>query len=292
MMNIDQIILGDNQFFGVNHNSQDKGRETYEKFKDISEIKKIIYTAMDYGVKGFFFSTHPSIYQITDMVRKDPVLKREMSFYVNVPYIVKYVQMLNEMGTIRTVRTVMSGKSIMQNFIYMLNSGINVLTNDFLSITNRLIDIEMNPFNDLNIKSVFLHNSLVDLAVGFNLSRVLENFHQYIIKKYNAIPAFGTINYPLLCKELSKVNLNETLIMTSVNKKGFLMNPGKTEVEEAIINNNHTILAMATLASGSILPEEAYEYLFSLKKVQNVVVGLSTKKHADETFRILHKYIS
>ena len=61
MIDIDQIILGDNQFFGVNHKSQDKGRQTYEQFKDTSEIKKIIYTAMDYGVKGVFFSTHPAV---------------------------------------------------------------------------------------------------------------------------------------------------------------------------------------------------------------------------------------
>lgn len=292
VLNIDQIILGDNQFFGVNHSSQDRGRQTYEQFKDISEIKKIIYTAMDYGVKGIFFSTHPAVYQIMDMIRADLTLKKELSFYVNVPYIIKYVQMLNEMGMIRTVKTVLSGKSALENSLYMLNTGFDVLTNNYLSVANRIIDVELNPFHDLNVKAVFLHNSLVDLAIGYKLTRVLQNFYDYIAKKYHVIPAFGTINYPLLCKELNKADINEALVMTSVNKKGFIMNPSRAEVEKAIVDNNHTILAMGTLASGSIHPEEAYEYLFSIKKIKHVVVGLSSKKHADETFGILRKYLS
>ena len=60
MIEIDPIILGDNQFFGVNHMSQDKGRASYEKFKNLDEIKKTIYFALENGVKGLFFSTHPS----------------------------------------------------------------------------------------------------------------------------------------------------------------------------------------------------------------------------------------
>jgi len=292
MLNIDPIILGDNQFFGVNHKSQDRGRETYEQFKDILEIKKIIHTAMDYGVNGVFFSTHPAVYQITDMIRADPVLKKELSFYVNVPYIVKYVQMLNEMGMVRTVKTVLSGKSVLENSLYMLNTGFDILTNNYLGVANRIIDVELNPFHDLNVKAIFLHNSLVDLSIGYKLTRVFQNFYDYVAKKYHVIPAFGTINYPLLCKELSKTNISEALVMTSVNKKGFIMNPSRIEVEKAIEDNNHTILAMGTLASGSLRPEEAYEYLFSIKKIKHVVVGLSSKKHADETFSILRKYLS
>jgi hypothetical protein len=54
-VNIDNVILGDNQFFGVNHMSEEKGRQTRERFKDIVEIKKIMYIALDLGVTGAFF---------------------------------------------------------------------------------------------------------------------------------------------------------------------------------------------------------------------------------------------
>ena len=78
--------------------------------------------------------------------------------------------------------------------------------------------------------------------------------------------------------------------MTAVNKKGFLMNPSRDQVVEDISNSSHTVLAMATLASGRLLPEEAYSYI-SNTAVKNVVVGLSSPKHADETFGIIKKYI-
>ena len=78
--------------------------------------------------------------------------------------------------------------------------------------------------------------------------------------------------------------------MTAVNKKGFLMNPSRDEVVKDIEKSNHTVLAMATLASGRVLPEEAYSYI-ATTSVKNVVVGLSSEKHADETFEIIKKYI-
>jgi hypothetical protein len=292
MFGIDSIILGDNQFFGVNHMSQDKGRLTYEKFKDMTEIKNILYCAMDNGVKGVMFSTHPEIYNITGMIRNDPALKYNFSIYINVPYIVKYVSMVTEMGIYRTIRTMFKGKSFINNVKYLYTSAYNVLTNDFLGITNRLIDVELNPFSGLNVKSVFLHNTLCDLALGYNLVSVIKNFHEYIEKKYKIIPAYGTLNYPLFCKFLNNAHITNALVMTAVNKKGFLMNPSRAACEEAIHTYSHEVLAMATLASGSLHPEEAYEYLFSIGNIKHIVVGLSSKKHADETFKIINKYIN
>lgn len=291
MIEIDSIILGDNQFFGVNHMSQDKGRETYEKFKNLDEIKKTIYFALDNGVKGIFFSTHPAIYQITNMIRADKYLKNNLSFYVNVPYIIKYVQMLNEMGMVKTIKNILTGKNIFFNLLYLMQTGGNIITNNFLKITNRLIDVELNPFHDLNVKAVFLHNGLADLALGYKMTNVISNFYNYIQKKYKLIPAFGTLNYPLFCDLLKDAGIQESLIMTSVNKKGLFMNPSREAVEKSIKINKHTLLAMGTLASGILQPEEAYEYVASLKKVKHIVVGLSSKNHADETFKLIRKYI-
>ncbi len=41
---------------------------------------------------------------------------------------------------------------------------------------------------------------------------------------------------------------------------------------------------MSSLASGYLKPKEAYEYLYSLPKIDSVVVGVSNKNHATETF--------
>ncbi len=290
MVDIDQVILGDNQFFGVNHMSQDKGRATYEQFKDLNEIRRILKYGLSKGVNGVMFSTHPSIYEICDMIRADDELKNKLNVYVNVPYIIKYVSMVTEMGMYNTIKTVLKGKSGKGKTKFVLEIGANLLTLNHLGILERLIDVELAPFHDLNIKAVFLHNALCDLILGYDMKEVAVTFDKYVRKRYHAIPAYGTLNFSAFSRFLDDCGLQNSLVMTAVNKKGFLMNPSRDEVVHDIAKSDHTVLAMATLASGRILPEEAYSYIAETA-VKNVVVGLSSKKHADETFGIIQKYI-
>lgn len=290
MLDIDQVILGDNQFFGVNHMSQDKGRATYEQFKDLNEIKRILKYGLSKGVKGVMFSTHPSIYEICDMIRADEELKNNLNIYVNVPYIIKYVSMVTEMGMYDTIKTMLKGKSGKGKTKFLLETGANVLTLNHLGILERLIDVELAPFYDLNVKAVFLHNALCDLILGYDMKEVAIAFDRYVRKRYHALPAYGTLNFSAFAKFLDDCGLENSLVMTAVNQKGFLMNPSRDQVVEDIAKSSHTVLAMATLASGRLLPEEAYSYIANTA-VKNVVVGLSSPKHADETFGIIKKYI-
>ena len=289
---IEPILLGDNQFFGVNHLSPEKGRFMEERFKDVSEIKKIMYYALDNGVRGIFFSTHPSIYQITDMMRSDATLKK-MSIYVNIPYISKYVRMLSEKGMVNTVKTMLLGKKgIAPKLGLLVRSGLSLVSGNYLEIANRLIDIEMGPFYDLNVKAIFLHDALTGLVLGYDMINVIRDFHDYISRHYRVIPGFGTLNYPLMANILEQANIKQALVMCAVNKKGYFMNPTKSACEEAFGRHFHTILAMSTLAAGSIKPDEAYEYIASLGTVRHIVVGVSSKEHANETFRIARKYFA
>lgn len=290
MLEIDQVILGDNQFFGVNHMSQDKGRATYEQFKDMNEIKRILNYGLSKGVRGVMFSTHPSIYEICDMIRADENLKNNLNIYVNVPYIIKYVSMVTEMGMYNTMKTMLKGKSGSGKTKFLLETGANIITLNHLGILERLIDVELAPFHGLNVKAVFLHNALCDLILGYNMKEVAVAFDRYIRKRYHAIPAYGTLNFSAFSEFLDNIGLHNSLIMTSVNKKGFLMNPSRDQVVEDIAKSSHTVLAMATLASGRLHPEEAYSFI-SETAVQNVVVGLSSQKHADETFALIQKYV-
>lgn len=221
MVEIDRVILGDNQFFGVNHMSQDKGRATYEQFKDQNEIKRILKYGLSKGVKGVMFSTHPSIYEICDMIRADEELRSNLNIYVNVPYIIKYVSMVTEMGMYNTIKTVLKGKSGRGKTKFLLETGVNVLTLNHLGILERLVDVELAPFHDLNVKAIFLHNALCDLILGYDMKAVAVAFDKYVRKRYHAIPAYGTLNFSAYSKFLDDCGLQNSLIMTAVNKKGF-----------------------------------------------------------------------
>lgn len=289
-MEIDKVILGDNQFFGVNHMSQDRGHETYEQFKDLQEIKRILNYALDKGVKGVMFSTHPSIGKICDMIRADKRLKENMNIYVNVPYIIKYVSMVTEMGMYETIKSVISSQQGKNRLPFIFKSMWNALTLNHMGVFERMIDVELAPFHGLNIKAVFLHNALCDLILGYHMTDILKGFDGYIRKKYNAIPAYGTLNLVSFLDLLDEMNMPESLVMSGFNELGFLMNPSREACECAIKTTKHTVLAMATLASGCLKPEKAYSYLEGVG-IQNVVVGLSSKKHADETFACIEKHI-
>lgn len=289
-LDIDQMILGDNQFFGVNHMSEARGMETREKFKDINEIKKIMYDAMKMGVKGIFFSTHPDIYKITDMIRADETLKNHFNIYVNVPYIVKYISMVNTVGPVGTIQTMLQGKNAKANMKFFAEGAKNLFTTDYIGLAMQLVEVEVAPFHDLNVKSVLLHNSLCDLALAYNMTEVIKSFDDYVRNKLNVLPGYGTQNYPAFADFLIRAGLKESFVMTAVNKIGFYMNPGIDAYEKKFKEDDNTILAMASLASGRLKPDDAYRYLSSIG-IKHVVVGLSSKKHAEETFGAINKYI-
>ena len=172
----------------------------------------------------------------------------------------------------------------------MLNSMKDMFSFNYLGIANKMIDIELRPFHGLNVKAIFLHNILCDLCLGYEMTDVIASFDNHIRRTYAVQPAYGTLNFPQFSRFLEKCGVGSSVIMTAINKKGFYMNPGLLEYENELRQTGHTILAMATLASGSLKPQEAYEYLAQIG-VSNVVVGLSSQDHATETFNAIKSYI-
>lgn len=250
----------------------------------------MLYNAMELGVKGVFFSTHPDIYEITDMMREDQALRNHFNIYVNVPYIVKYISMVNTVGPVGTVQTMLQGKNAKSNMKFFLEGAKNLFTTDYISLAMQLVEVEVAPFHDLNVKSVLLHNSLCDLALAYGMIDVIKSFDSYVKDKFGVIPGYGTQNYPAFAKFLKKAGLKKSFVMTAVNEMGFYMNPGKQAYEEYLKQDDNTVLAMASLASGRLKPEKAYQYLNAVG-IKHVVVGLSSKEHAEETFGAIRKYI-
>lgn len=58
METIDKIIFGDNQFFGINHMSQEKAQQLAEKFFDIKNIYLVYDTAFEAGIKAVMLNSN------------------------------------------------------------------------------------------------------------------------------------------------------------------------------------------------------------------------------------------
>ena len=51
MVQLDKVILGDNQFFGINHRSQEKAEEMLKRFGNIDNIFEVYDNAFECGGK-------------------------------------------------------------------------------------------------------------------------------------------------------------------------------------------------------------------------------------------------
>ncbi len=55
---MDRLLFGDNQFFGVNHMSEEKARAQQLRFQEIDAVIDVLDDAYDEGVHTFMCTTH------------------------------------------------------------------------------------------------------------------------------------------------------------------------------------------------------------------------------------------
>ncbi len=282
MERIDKVVFGDNQFFGINHRSQDKAEELAQKFSDLKNILDVYDGAFDSGVTAVMLNSNQKAMEITDYFRSHKDKYGEIAWYPSIPYPHKYADMVNELGIFPAIKEAIFSNNSTIGVLGMLAKGATIAVNkDPLKVMEMLIDVEYKIFKDLNVKVLFLQNVVTDLLLGMNLKDVFIHYCEYIKKKYKIIPGFITLNLPYILDKLNEWGIEEVCICSSINAAGFNMYPSKEEYERVISENNpskYQLMAMNVLASGSISPKQSFDYVNSLN-VQSVVFGASSKSH-------------
>ena len=95
---MDRLLFGDNQFFGVNHMSEEKARAQAMRFQDIDAIIEVLDAAYDEGIRTFMCTTHDRIAAICDHVRANPERYADFTFFPCMPYAHKYANAMTEDG--------------------------------------------------------------------------------------------------------------------------------------------------------------------------------------------------
>lgn len=279
---IDKIILGDNQFFGINHRSQEKAEELLRRFSKLENIIEVYENAFDCGVNAIMLNSNHRAQDICDYFRENKSKYPELSWYPSVPYAHKYADMVNELGILPAINeTLIKGNSAAGVLSIVAKGGAALFGKDALRMMEMLIDVEYKMFRGLNVKVFFLQNIFTDLILGYNVREAFEHFCEYVRKKYHVIPGFITLNLPYLKRKLEEWGIDDVVLCSSINKIGFNMYPSKEEYEAVIAANDPTkyqLMAMNPLASGSISPKESFDYINSLN-IQSVVFGASSKMH-------------
>lgn len=286
MVQLDKVILGDNQFFGINHRSQEKAEEMLKRFGNIDNIFEVYDNAFDCGVKAVMLNSNDKAVAICDRFRANKSKYGDIAWYPSMPYAYKYANMVNELGIIPAVTEVLFKGNSAGGVLSLIGKGASfALTRDAMKMMEGLIDVEYKMFRDLNVKVFFLQNIITDLLLGYDIKEVFEHFAEYIRKKYKVTPGFVTLNMPYLKGKLEEWGIEDVVICSSINAAGFNMHPTKEEYEKVIAENDpskYQLMAMNVLASGSITVKESFDYINSLN-IQSVVFGASSKGHIQST---------
>ena len=133
-----KIILGDNQFFGVNHFDLEKGQSTKLKFDSPNKIESFIKESLSVGMDGFMMNSHQTGYDLLSSCDFDD----NKEIHYSIPYAHKYASMVNENGMLSLLFHVYKNTSMLKNVFV----GLKVLfKQDIKAITSLAVKLEIPP---------------------------------------------------------------------------------------------------------------------------------------------------
>jgi hypothetical protein len=282
---MERILFGDNQFFGVNHMSEEKARAQAIQFKDTASIMRVLDAAYDSGIKVFMCTTYDRVGEIADIVRANPQRYPDFEFYPCMPYAHKYANSVGEVGALETIKRFAPGGVVET----LIKGAFSAMTQDIDKLMEILVDAEMKRFAGAKTPVIFVQNVVTDLLLGLKLRDVLAAFDHYIRHRYGAEPGFITMNLPLLVDELEKAGVKNPIVCANINKIGFRMSGGVDAYREVLRAGRCRAIAMSVFASGAIPPREAIEWVCGLEGLHSIVFGASSAANIRQSKELIEK---
>ncbi len=291
MKAIDRVVFGDNQFFGINHMSQDKAQQLAERFHSLDSIFDVYQNAFDAGVRAVMLNSNDRAVDICERFRSRASEYPELAWYPSIPYPHKYANLVAEKGILAALNSMVfqEGASALSGLGRLAQGGLAMVSRDGMQLMRMLVDTEMRIFRGLDVRVIFLQNIFTDLLLGLGIETFFVEYCEYVRKKHGATPGLITQNLPALRSALQRWGIKDVVICASINKIGYLMSPGVQAYEEMLAQNDggdYAVMAMSTLASGAVPPAEAYAYINGLN-VQSVVFGASSRGHIEQTVQLI-----
>jgi hypothetical protein len=266
--------------------SEEKARAQSMKFQDLSAIIDVLNIAYDEGVRVFMCTTHDRIAEICDHVRANPTRYRGFELYPCMPYAHKYANAVTEFGPMDALKRLLPDEGA---FGALMRSGLSLARKDVEGLAALLIDAEMKMFHDLKTPVIFLQNVVTDLILGVGANEAFRIFHDHVKQKYHAEPGFITMNLPKLLDALDSVGIANPIVCANINKIGFRMCGGIAAYEAAISTRRFRPVAMSVLASGSLSPREAIQYICDQPRIESIVFGASGRANIHQTVALIQE---
>ena len=287
MTPIKNLLIGDNAFIGVSHLSHSKARETLQRL-DAEKIVEVISAARSCGANGFTFTVHPTNLQVLKELIGSQSLNGSFMLYPTLPYAAGYVRTMTEKGVVGTLAEMFGQVSILDRAKLVLEGGVQSLAGNPIGVMRSYVNYELARIpKGAAIRSVLLHDVVTDLAVSYRSADLIQSYIENIRNKWHATPGFVTRNFSKFIEFFNQMgwNLRDVLVMTPFNRVGFQMNPSKEACEVSLSKlEGGKVIAMSIMAAGYLTLEDALDYISKLQNLDGITIGVSTPKHATETF--------
>src|SRR5690625_411293 len=155
---MDRLLFGDNQFFGVNHMSEEKARQQQMRFQRTDAVVDVLIDAYAEGVRTLMCTTHERIGKVAAQFieRRDEF--PDMTFFPGMPYAHKYANAVTTYGTIGALRQFLPDTGLLDAAMRGTSSFVG---KDIEGVVTLLIDAEMKM---LDRKSTRLNSSHVAIS--------------------------------------------------------------------------------------------------------------------------------
>ena len=279
-----KIILGDNQFFGVNHFDLNKGQTTKLKFDSDDKIISFIKETLEIGLDGFMINSNEVGYRVIS----ESLFDSSKEIHYSIPYAHKYAAMVNENGMMSLIKHLYKKTSLLKN----IKAGFKLLRSKNINhITSIAIDLEL-PKSLRKGSYVYIQNIMTDLLIGMGRSDVIIEFIENIFMS-GYKPGLVTLN-PIMLDAILQKNKNaswmkDLIVCFNLNKDGFNVFPNKNTVENLISSNpKYKLMAMSIFSSGASNIKESVDYIkkfdldyvvFGTSKIDNVKTNLELFKN-------------
>jgi len=283
---MDRIIFGDNQFFGVNHMSEEKARAQAMRFQDISAVIDVLDDAYAEGIRTFMCTTHERISEVCDHFRANREKYPGYKFFPCLPYAHKYANAAAELGVLGAVRSFLPQENALGA---LLRGGVSLATKDMQGLATLLIGAELKMFAGLDTPVIFLQNVATDFLLGLGFDEAFRIFADCVRERYQAEPGFITMNAPLLLQRLGKIGIKNPIICANINKIGFRMCGGMQAYDDLMTEGKCRLIAMSVFASGALPPQEALEYVCMYPKIESIVFGASSRRNIAQTKQLIDR---
>jgi hypothetical protein len=286
---MDRVLFGDNQFFGVNHMSEEKARAQSIRFQELQSIIEVLDRAYAHGIRTFMCTTHDRVREICGHFRANSDCYPDYRFYPCMPYAHKYANAVTDHGILNALNQFLPSEG---KVTAAVRGGMALASRDLETMIKMLVDAEMKMFAGLATPVIFLQNVVTDLVLGLGAYDSLRIFANHVRQRYEAEPGFITMNLPRLLDVLERVGIENPIVCSNINKIGFRMCGGVASYERVLAERRFRPIAMSVFASGAIPAEEALEYVCRQRSIESIVFGASSERNIAQTKSLIENFDS